>query len=78
MTIGKERGSFEFAITSYTAERNGIVHANIDGRAAGFDAFEALEVLTPSSAMKQTLDRDFLLHLFQTSVLRCSLLRREN
>ncbi len=23
MTIGKERGSFEFAVTSYTAERAG-------------------------------------------------------
>jgi len=37
MAIGKERGEFEFSITSFTAERNGIVHANIEGHAAGFD-----------------------------------------
>lgn len=38
MTIHKESGNFEFAVSSYTAERNGIVHVNIDGRAAGFDS----------------------------------------
>ena len=37
MTIGKQRGGFEFSVTSFTAERNGIVHVNIEGRVAGFD-----------------------------------------